>query len=259
MRFPLLLRLLVFLLIGGLWLAPPTCATATATGAVADSTRAIPQARYADPLRHPDAARYTALRQRGDLQYQPPNYQPRLTWWEHFWRWLWGGVNDVFDSPTIGRTATVGWYGFLVAMLVWVVLRIIGFEVTGLWARAPRPAPAYDVGVAESPFTDDLAARLADAETRGDYRLAVRLGYLLTLRALADRDLIRWLPDKTNHQYLHELPAGPLRAQFAPLTRQFEVAWYGETRPTAAAYAATRETRAALTRALQTSAAPTPA
>lgn len=245
---------LLFLLIGWLWLAAPVRGAAPPP----DSTRAIAPARRADPLRAPDPGRYEALRTRGDLYYHPPNYQPRLTWWERFWRWLWDGLDRVFDSPAVGRTSTVLWYAFLVGMLAWVVLRVLGFEISGLWARAPRTAPAYDVEVAESPFTDDLTGRLAEAEARGDYRLAVRLGYLLVLRALADRDLIRWLPDKTNQQYLRELPAGPLRDQLAPLTRQFEVAWYGETLPTAAAYAATRETRAALLRALQRHAAPAP-
>lgn len=216
-----------------------------------DSTRAIRPALAPDTLRPPDPARYAALRARADLQYPPPGYRPRLTWWGRFWTWFWDVLDTVFSSPA-GRTAGQGmWYAFLLTMLTWVVLRVLKLDITSVFGRTPRAAPAYEVALAESPFTDDLAARLADAEARADHRLAVRLGYLLTLRQLADRDLIRWLPDTTNQQYLRALPAGPLPALFAPLTRQFEAAWYGEVRPTEADYAAFAALRAHLTLALQ--------
>lgn len=223
--------------------APPTTAEA-------DSTRAVRPATVAAPVRRPDAARLAALRARADLRYQPPGYRPRLTAWERFWRWFWDRMGDVFGSSAAGRTYKVLWYVFLVGTLAWVILNVLNLDVSAVFGRAPRAAPAYDVDVAESPFTDDLADRLADAEARGDLRLATRLGYLLALRRLADRDLIRWLPEKTNTHYLHELPAGPARDAFAALTRQFELAWYGEVVPTAAEYAAARETRAALARAI---------
>ena len=70
--------------------------------------------------------------------------------------------------------------------------------------------------------------RLAEAEAAGNYRLALRLGYLQLLKLLSDQNLIRWQPDKTNHAYLAELPGEHLRAPFRELTRQFEYVWYGE-------------------------------
>ncbi|MBC7449019.1 MAG: DUF4129 domain-containing protein [Hymenobacteraceae bacterium] len=255
---PLLRTLLLLLTTGGLLLAPAmVCAAGQESQTVAiDSTRALRPAGAAAPLRPPNPARYAALRARGDLQYHPPNYQPARTWWERFWSWFWDVVNDIFGSKAAGQTYAWLWYAFLLGATAWVVLRVLKLDIGSIFRRAPRAAPAYDVALAESPFTDDLAARLAEAEVRGDYRLAVRLGYLTALRQLADRELIRWLPDKTNQQYLRELPAGPLRDAFAPLTRQFELAWYGELIPTAPEYAAARESRAVLTRALQPVSAP---
>jgi len=75
----------------------------------------------------------------------------------------------------------------------------------------------------------DFATRLAEAEAAGNWRLAVRLGYLQLLKTLSDNALINWQPDKTNHAYLAELPlAGTLRVDFREITRQFEFVWYGE-------------------------------
>lgn len=251
-------RFSLLVLLGLLSRTVPVCAQVEVPAAAVDSTRAPAPAVAAVPRRQPDARHYAALRARGDLQYHPPGYQPRLTWWERFWRWFWQQVGAVFGSKAAGHTYRWLWYAFLIGTIAWVVLRVLKLDVTGLFRRAARGGPAYDVALAESPFTDDLAARLADAETRGDYRLAVRLGYLTALRALADRELIRWLPDKTNHHYLRELPAGPLRDAFAPLTRQFELAWYGEIIPSAPDYAAVRDTRAAFARALPATAATAP-
>jgi Domain of unknown function (DUF4129) len=217
----------------------------------ADSTRAItPTTQPAVPFRAPAPARYRELRARKDLQYHPPNYQPALTFWDRFWRRFWQALDWFFNRPGVGLAFEWIWYALLLSAVIWVVFKVLKLDVGTAFGRAPRVAPKYEVETAESPFTDDLAARLAEAEAAGNYRLAVRLGYLTALRQLADRDLVRWLPDKTNIQYVRELPIGPLRDQFARLTRQFEVAWYGEIYPTATDYASVRETRTAVARAL---------
>ena len=90
-------------------------------------------------------------------------------------------------------------------------------------------------------------ARIAEAEDAGNYRLATRLGYLEVLKHLTDRGLIQWQPDKTNHAYLAELAAGPLREAFRGATRQFEYVWYGELRLNAALYQQARAGQRAVT------------
>lgn len=221
------------------------------------ATYPIAPASALAPVRRPSAQHLTSLRERGDLRYQSPGYRPVQNLWERFWMWFWDWIERIFSSKAGATTAKGVWYAFLLAAVVWVVLRVLKLDLTALFGRAPRAAPAYDTETAETPFTDDLPARLAEAEAVGNYRLAVRLGYLLALRQLADRDLVRWLPDKTNQHYVRELVAGPVRDHFARLTRQFEVAWYGELHPTAADYATVRETRAVLTQTL-TASAPKP-
>ncbi len=214
------------------------------------AVRSIMHVSRAAEFRKPSATRYAALRARKDLQYRPPNYRPALSFWDRFWSRIWHAIDWLFNRPGTGVAFRWIWYAFLLSVVVWIVVKALKLDVVAAFGRSPRSAPKFELEDVESPFTDDLADRLAEAEAAGNYRLAVRLGYLTSLRTLADREMVRWLPDKTNIQYVRELPVGALREQFARLTRQFEVAWYGELYPTADDYATVRETRAAVARAL---------
>nr|WP_230688324.1 DUF4129 domain-containing protein [Hymenobacter jeongseonensis] len=105
---------------------------------------------------------------------------------------------------------------------------------------------AYDIA-SENIHAVDYAARIAEAEEAGNFRLAIRLGYLEVLKHLTDRGFIQWQPDKTNHAYLAEITTGPLRDAFRSITRQFEYVWYGELRLNAALYEQARAGQRAVT------------
>nr|WP_262905325.1 DUF4129 domain-containing protein [Hymenobacter nitidus] len=110
----------------------------------------------------------------------------------------------------------------------------------------------YDTA-AEDIHSLDFNTLLAQAEAAGNYRLAVRLGYLAVLKQLTDHGLIRWQPEKTNHDYLRELTAGSLRPAFQEITRQFEYVWYGEQNDLSAAhYTLARDARLTLQRQIAT-------
>ena len=83
------------------------------------------------------------------------------------------------------------------------------------------------------------------------YRLAVRLYYLDTLKALSARGVVRWKRDKTNGEYLRALRGHPLEADFAAATRTFERVWYGRAELSAAAFAGIEPGLQALTRAAE--------
>jgi hypothetical protein len=74
----------------------------------------------------------------------------------------------------------------------------------------------------------DLERHLRLAIERQDYRGAVRVYYIITLRKLHELKLIDWQIDKTNNTYLLELSANMHHEAFARLTETYEVIWYGE-------------------------------
>ena len=73
----------------------------------------------------------------------------------------------------------------------------------------------------------DFEKEISDAVTADNYRLAVRLLYLQTLKKLSDAGLIAWRIDKTNFSYLNELKQADFYLSFQRLTTQFENNWYG--------------------------------
>jgi Domain of unknown function (DUF4129) len=201
------------------------------------------------PARQPDEARLRELRADSDFQYAEAAPEG-MGLWDRFWYWVGRLLVRLLGTPGGRLTWQYGWYAAIVAALVFGVLKLLKVDLTGAFGRsARRTGLNYDV-LAEDIHGVDFPARLAEAEAAGNYRLAVRLGYLEALKLLSDQGLLLWEPNKTNHAYLQELPAGALREAFRVATRQFEYVWYGELPLTAAQYqpvrAAQRAVRAAV-------------
>ena len=201
------------------------------------------------PARQPDEARLRALRADPNFQYAEAAPEG-LGLWDRFWYRVGRLLTRLLRTPGGRLTWQYGWYAAVVAALVYAVLKLLKVDLTGAFGRsARRTGLAYDV-LAEDIHGVNFPARLAEAEAAGNYRLAARLGYLEALKHLSDHGQLHWEPNKTNHAYLHELPAGPLREAFRVATRQFEYVWYGELPLTAAQYqpvrAAQRAVRAAV-------------
>jgi len=67
--------------------------------------------------------------------------------------------------------------------------------------------------------------KAADAK---NYRVAVRLMYLRTLKDLSNRNLINYVHTKTNSDYLLQLAGTVYYKAFFRLTRTFDYTWYGQ-------------------------------
>ncbi|MBX0290742.1 DUF4129 domain-containing protein [Hymenobacter sp. HSC-4F20] len=197
-------------------------------------------------VRAPQPERLRQLRQQREFQYaEPETPEPGSgsSLWTRFWWRLLQWFLGLFYGPGYEHRGRYVVYALFGAAFLYVVLRLLRLDLTGLFRRSGSVAPLpYDTA-GEQIYGVDFDSALAEAEAAGNYRLAVRLGYLLSLRHLTERGLIRWQPDKTNHEYLHELRGTPWFTEFQELTRQFEYVWYGETLLTAPAYPALREAR----------------
>ncbi len=75
---------------------------------------------------------------------------------------------------------------------------------------------------------DQINQMLLNAIEANNYRVAVRLLFLRSLKLLDDKSLIRWKDGKTNHDYINELKNKNLKDHFSSCTRTFEYVWYGE-------------------------------
>jgi hypothetical protein len=195
-----------------------------------------------------DAGRLRELAAQREFRYVEP--EESSSFWEALWARLWRWLRQVLGRTLGTSTGQVSLkyvvYAVLALILAFAVLKLLQVELSGLFGRAPRRSPLpYDTAD-ENIHDVDFRTRIAEAEAAGNLRLATRLGYLEVLKQLSDQGLISWQPDKTNHTYLAELAAGPLRNAFREATRQFEYVWYGELRLTPTLYQQVREGHYAL-------------
>ncbi|MEI6310815.1 MAG: hypothetical protein WCP57_01005 [Bacteroidota bacterium] len=73
----------------------------------------------------------------------------------------------------------------------------------------------------------DFNYLIQEAIKNKQYRLAVRLQYLNTLKKLNENNYIQWSIEKTNWQYMFELKE-PYKSKFVQITTVFDWVWYGE-------------------------------
>lgn len=183
-------------------------------------------------LTHFNNARLARLKERPEFRYGEKEVGPSL--WTRFWRWFWHLFDDLELRPNGDAMSYVALflkYLFIalgVATLIFIILRVAGVDVSGLFKRKPADAsvPYAETleNIHEINFDTDIEAAIA----QHNYRLAVRLLYLKSLKQLNDAGLIHWQIDKTNTAYIDELKNPDQREAFTILTRQFEFIWYGE-------------------------------
>ncbi len=163
------------------------------------------------------------------------------SWWTRFWRWFWHGlvawVLGLFHFDKFKGAASylalffklVQYLIILVgvAALVFLILKIMGIDMFYIFRRKPQVADlAYDEQL-ENIHEINFDTEIEKAVASHNYRLAVRLLYLKSLKQLSDAALIAWQPEKTNTAYINELTDVQQRSSFKRLTHQFEYVWYG--------------------------------
>ncbi len=72
----------------------------------------------------------------------------------------------------------------------------------------------------------DLSAMLQTALNNEDYRLALRLKFLIILRDLENKKYIKWNKYKTNRTYIKEVPV-QYKNHFREIAFTFDRLWYG--------------------------------
>jgi len=125
--------------------------------------------------------------------------------------------------------------GGFIAILVWF---LIASDVR-LFRNVPPVSERMEEGddlSSENIFDIDYEDALKKSIVSGNYRLAVRLLYLQTLKDLAMRNLIQYKQERTNNDYLLQLFQTSYYREFFRLTRSFEYAWYGQFPVSAAAF-----------------------
>ncbi|WP_455587301.1 DUF4129 domain-containing protein [Bacteroides sp.] len=151
------------------------------------------------------------------------------------WLNLWLGklLQKIFGSKFAEEyTETI-----LVVLFIAVLLLIIWFvykKRPELFVRSKKMLP---YGVEEDTiYGVDFQKEIDAAVSRHDYRGAVRLLYLQTLKQLSDAGQIEWQPYKTPTEYIYEIKADATKRPFRELTNRFLRVRYGNFEATGALF-----------------------
>jgi hypothetical protein len=152
--------------------------------------------------------------------------QPSL--WQRIWNWFWSKFDRLFSRvPYSGTVLTYVLLGLCVGFLVYIIAKYSGASPDWIWAGDTKKVNLPYKESVENIHELNFDVEIEKALSTNNYRMAVRLLYLMCLKQLSDTNLIKWEIDKTNSAYINELEDPKQKQTFALLTHQFEYAWYG--------------------------------
>lgn len=149
-------------------------------------------------------------------------------WWDAFWEWIRNQLTQLLGTKAFGFFQTYLGYIIILAAIIIVILVLNKSKMSGLFYYRKENKISGFREMEENINEIDFDALISGATARTEYRTAVRLYYLKTLKLLSDRRLIEWKINKTNHNYVKELNELELKKSFKELTYLFEWIWYGE-------------------------------
>lgn len=171
-----------------------------------------------------NGASIEAFKDQKQFQYDKTG-EPVLSLWERFWRWFWDWVDRILSTPAGEVTFKTVLIILGVAAVVFFIWKLMGDKTKLFGGKGAKGLP-YQIGD-EDIHAISFENAIKEAIANENYRLAVRLVYLHSLKLLSDKDLVDWKPGKTNTTYLFELKDHPSFSSFNNLTQEFEFAWYG--------------------------------
>ena len=118
-------------------------------------------------------------------------------------------------------------YGMAIALLAFLIYKVLEKHLFVKNKKTKQKSLSDEKTVEEIESIDELEQLYNEAVKSGNYRLAVRIQYLMIIRELSQQNLIVWKKDKTNREYIREMRKSNSFDAFREITNLFERIWYG--------------------------------
>ncbi|MEM7085790.1 MAG: DUF4129 domain-containing protein [Bacteroidota bacterium] len=190
-----------------------------------------------DQFKNDDSFDYTEQKDQNGLWAQFKRWLSKV--WHSFWNWL------------LGDYEGSGFWSFFVGVLPYLIIAaLIAFIIWLFYKLNPgarllkgKEAPGiFFTEEEEIVRTKDIKKLIAKALEQQDYRLAVRYYYLLILKKLSEAEIIEYMFDKTNNDYIAEIAPEKINRQFQKVTGLYDYIWYGNFEVTATDFSVAQET-----------------
>ena len=190
--------------------------------------RVIIDHEYQTPIGYLDPSALEDYRNQDEFYYDrtiPPqssNWLERLIF--TIQRWL----SKLFQFESVSVTWNIFYYCFLIAVFLIIVKVLFNMDFRAMFYKKTEVNKLQYETVIEDINELDYNAAIQEAIQQKNYRKAIRLYYLKSLKFLSDKDIIQWQKDKTNSDYRMEVAQSVYATDFNEITRLFDFVWYGE-------------------------------
>lgn len=150
-----------------------------------------------------------------------------------FMKWLFSFFTEAAYNKEIGgiiyQVLKYLFWGVFTVFLIYGVLKLLGLDFASLFYKTADVKPSIQfTNIEEDIHEIDFSKDIEETVTNKNYRYAIRLYYLKTLKLLSDKELIKWQKDKTNSDYVFEVTKTKFSDDFKDITKLFNYSWYGE-------------------------------
>lgn len=101
-------------------------------------------------------------------------------------------------------------------------------EIRWIFGKKKEQSSAIEFGIEENIQQADFKTLISNAESKNNYRLAIKYYFLFVLKKLDDKNLINYDPQKTAHDYQLELEETTYTSEFNKVAYYYTYIWYGE-------------------------------
>jgi hypothetical protein len=168
-------------------------------------------------------ARYQSDKQ---FDYHSQLNMPEYTWFDIVSDWFNRLINSIFSGKFEEKyTTPVMIFLFLAALFA--VLFFLYKKRPELFMRSKKTTPLPYHVEEENIHKIDFDKEISAALNKRNYRLAIRMIYLQTLRLLSENRFIDWQIHKTPTEYLYEVGKKEIKQPLRELTNHFLQVRYG--------------------------------
>lgn len=176
-------------------------------------------------VRTPPAEKQAELFSDDDFRYDKKGTPPS-SWWDRFWQWVGDLLDEAFSTKT-GNAVILALKWILIAaalgLVIWLILKN---DVRALFYRGSKSSDIDFVEMTEDINKINFDKMIEEEILKKNFRRAVRLYFLKSLKLLSDNELIVWKPDKTNYDFYTELKE-PVQTDFRRISILYDYVWYG--------------------------------
>lgn len=149
------------------------------------------------------------------------------TLWEKLMEWIGNLFQKLFSFEVFNPAWDVIEWLLIALAIISIIFVLLKSDVRGWFFSSTKKNRIAVTESLENIHTIDYEKMIEDAVQNGNYRYAIRLNYLRTLKKLSDKEFIIWRIDKTNHEFVKEIQQNKIKKYFENITLNFETIWYG--------------------------------